>query len=164
MQNTRGDLATLDRLRNRTLNTLPPADLLEGTPIFSEGRIQSAGTSTNYIFNRNISFTAGYVYSDAKNTNPAFAGKTIPYIPRERINLVATWTNNNRFYISTQAIYRTHRYIDEANLVPLASSWDALTRAYWESSNKKWVIEAYAANLLRKNAENLYGLNLAWRF
>jgi TonB dependent receptor len=164
VQNTRSDLEQLDRLRNLTLTTLPPPNLLEGTPIFSEGRIASAGTSIDQIVNRELSLSAGYVYSDGSNTNPLYAGNMIPYIPRQRANLNATWTNNNRFYISAQAIYRTRRYLDEANTMPLASSWDALLRAYWESTDKKWVVETYAENLLKKDFSNLYGVNLTLRY
>jgi Flp pilus assembly protein TadD len=164
VQNTRADLETLDRLRNRTLTTLPSVDLLEGTPIFSMGRVPTAGASIDYILNRQLSLTAGYAYADGRNTNPLYEGNAIPYIPRQRVNFGATWTNNNRFYVSAQAIYRTQRYTDEANLAPLTASWDALLRAYWESSNKRWTVEGYAANLLKKGYEDLYGVNLALRY
>ncbi len=164
VQNTGADLEQLDALRNRTLTSLPSTDLLEGTPIFSQGRIPTTGVSVNHIFNREFSASAGYVYADGRNTNPLFHDNAIPYIPRQRVDLTATWTNNNRFYLTAQAIYRTRRYTDEANRSPLASSWDALMRAYWESGNKRWVVEGYASNLLKKSTEDVYGVNLIVRY
>jgi Flp pilus assembly protein TadD len=164
VQNTRSDLEELDRLQNLTLTYLPSPNQLEGTPIFSEGRIASTGASINQILSHEFSLSAGYVYSDGRNTNPLYQNNAIPYIPKQRANLSATWTNNNRFYISVQAIYRTQRYIDEANLTLLPSSWDALLRAYWESYDKRWVVETYAENLLKKDTANLVGVNLTWRY
>jgi hypothetical protein len=163
VQNTRSDLEELDRLQNLTLTYLPSPNQLEGTPIFSEGRIASAGASINQILSREFSVSAGYVYSDGRNTNPLYQNNAIPYIPKQRVNLSATWTNNNRFYISAQAIYRTQRYIDETNLTLLPPSWDALLRAYWESYDKRWVVETYAENLLKKDTANLVGVNLTLR-
>jgi len=164
VQNTRSDLEELDRLRNLTLTYLPSPNQLEATPRFSQGHIASAGANINQIVSRELSVSAGYVYSDGRNTNPLFQNNAIPYIPKQRVNLSTTWTNNNRFYISAQAIYRTQRYADETNLTPLPPSWDALLRAYWESSDKKRVVEGYAENLLKKGTANLYGLNLTLRY
>jgi Flp pilus assembly protein TadD len=164
VQNTGADLEQLEALRNRTLNTLPSADLLEGTPIFSQGRIPTAGFSVDHIFNRWVSLGAGYQYADGRNTNPLYQNNAIPYIPKQRVDLTATWTNNNRFYVTLQAIYRSQRYTDEANTLPLAASWDGLVRAYWESANKRWVVEGYAQNLAKRGYSDLYGLNLTARY
>ena len=37
-------------------------------------------------------------------------------------------------------------------------------KPHWESQDKRWNVEAYAANLLKRNVEDLIGVNLIVRF
>lgn len=66
--------------------------------------------------------------------------------------------------LSAQAVWRSERFADEANLVALAAGWDMTLKLHWESRDKRWNVEAYAANLLKRNVEDLMGVNLIVRF
>ena len=59
---------------------------------------------------------------------------------------------------------RWARFIDEANLVPLDSGWDMTLKLHWESADKRWTVEGYAANLFKRDVSNLLGVNLIARF
>ena len=61
-------------------------------------------------------------------------------------------------------MWRSERYADEANLMPLDSGWDMTLKLHWESADKRWTVEGYAANLIKRNTSNLLGVNLVARF
>ena len=66
--------------------------------------------------------------------------------------------------VSARAVWRSERFADEANLVPLSSGWNMTLKLHWESADKRWNVDAYAANLLKRNVEDLIGVNLIARF
>jgi len=53
---------------------------------------------------------------------------------------------------------------DEANRMLLVAGWDMALKPHWESAGKSWNVEGYAANLFKRNVENLMGVNLIVRF
>ena len=59
---------------------------------------------------------------------------------------------------------RSERYADQANLVPLDSGWDMTLKLHWESVNKRWNVDGYAANLIKRNTSNILGVNLVAKF
>ena len=63
-----------------------------------------------------------------------------------------------------QAVYRSRRFADEANAIALAPGWDAQANVYWESPDKRWAAEIYAINLLKKDASDILGVIVSYRF
>jgi Flp pilus assembly protein TadD len=162
--NTRADVANLDRLRQRSVANLAAPDQLEATPVFSRGTATSGGFVVNHVMSRTFAGYFGYTSTLSRNTDIAFDGKAIPYLPRHRATVGLTWTGDRRMILSAQAVWRSERFIDEANLVPLDSGWDMTLKLRWESENKRWNVEGYAANLIKRNTANLLGVNLIARF
>jgi len=46
----------------------------------------------------------------------------------------------------------------------LSSDWDMTLKLHWESADKRWNVDAYAANLFKRDVEDLIGVNLIARF
>jgi hypothetical protein len=63
-----------------------------------------------------------------------------------------------------QAIHRTLRYADEANSAILPASWDARVSLFVEGSAKNWSVEVTAADLLKKESSDRFGIVLSYRF
>jgi hypothetical protein len=162
--NTRADVANLDRLRQRSVANLAAPDQLEATPIFSRGTALSGGFTVNHVMSRTLASYFGYANTLSKNTGDAFNGNAIPYLPRHRATVGLTWAGDQRVLLSAQAVWRSERFIDEANLMPLDSGWDLTLKLHWESVDKRWTVEGYAANLIKRNTANLLGVNLIARF
>ncbi len=162
--NTRADVANLDRLRQRSVANLAAPDQLEATPVFSRGTASSGGFTVNHVLSRQIAGYFGYANTRSQNTSAAFNGRAIPYLPKNRATVGVTWAGDHRVIVSAQAVWRSQRFADEANLAPLASGWDMTLKLHWESADKRWNVDAYAANLLKRDVANLIGVNLVARF
>lgn len=166
--NTRADVVNLDRLRQKTITNLAAPDQLEGRPIFARGTANSGGIVINHVISRNLAGYLGYTTTHSENTGTAFSGKAIPYLPKHRTTLGLTWAGDQgklgRIIVSSQAVWRSERYIDEANQLPLAESWDMTLKLHWESPEKHVNVEGYAANVFKRNTEDLIGVNLIVRF
>ena len=162
--NTRADVANLDRLRQRSVANLAAPDQLEGTPVFSRGTATSSGLVLNNVMSRNWAGYFGYTNTHSENTGSTNGGKLIPYLPKDRVTFGLTWAGDRRVLVSAQTTWRSTRFIDEANLVPLSAGWDMTLKLHWESADKRWNIETYAANLLKRHTEDLFGLNVIARF
>jgi hypothetical protein len=50
-----------------------------------------------------------------------YSGTEIPYLPEHRVTVGLTWAGDQRMIVSAQAVWRSERFADEANLVPLSS-------------------------------------------
>ncbi len=162
--NTRADVTNLDRLRQKSIANLAAPDQLEAAPIFARGNATSGGFTVNHVLSRNLAGYFGYANTHSKNTGMAYQGKEIPYLPQHRATLGLTWTGGQRVIVSAQAVRRSERFSDEANLVPLVAGWDMTLKLHWESADKRWNVEGYAGNLFKRNAEDLMGVNLIARF
>lgn len=162
--NTRADVTNLDRLRNRLLPLPPKPDALEDTPVFSLATIKSASVGLEHILTRSLATRLYYAHTDSETTYPAFRGNHVPYLPRHLASIGATWTMAERSYVSAQAVYRSRRFSDEGNLTPIAAGWDMQVRAYVELNRKRWTLEAYALNLLKKEASDVFGVIATYRF
>ena len=162
--NTRADVSNLDRLRQKSIPNLAAPDQLEAVPIFARGTVSSGGITLNHVLSRSLAGYFGYTNSQSRNTGTAFGGKAIPYLPKQRATLGLTWAGDQRITVSAQAMWRSERFADEANLVPLTADWDMNLKLRWESADKHLSVEGYAANLFRRNAEDLMGVNLIARF
>ncbi|MCX7172040.1 MAG: TonB-dependent receptor, partial [Proteobacteria bacterium] len=162
--NTRADVTDLDRLRQRNLANLAAPDQLEATPIFARGTATSGGFTFNHVLSRNFAGYFGYANTHSENTGPTNSGKDIPYLPEHRATIGLTWAGDQRLIVSAQAVWRSERFGDEANKLPLPASWDMTLKLHWESVDKRWNVEGYAANLFKRDVENLVGVNLMVKF
>jgi outer membrane receptor protein involved in Fe transport len=116
-----------------------------------------------------LTLAARYINSASRNTSTAFSGVRVPYIPRHFLNLATFWQVGGRWLLSGVASYRSQRFTDEANTLPLNSGWVFGLRAYWESEDKRWSVEAAANNLhsdksaaIERRAQ--FNLNSTYRF
>jgi tetratricopeptide (TPR) repeat protein len=153
----------LAKLRAQSVLYTPNNDVLEGTPIFGQGTASRAAFALNQILSNNWSLLARYEYTDSKNTAPAFSGNLIPYLPRNLFTVGATWISSARFYVTTQAVYRSERFSDEANLLPMNPGWDAQIKGYWETPDKRFSLQFVIENIFKSQTSTYYGLGLAYR-
>ncbi|HUI98807.1 MAG TPA: TonB-dependent receptor [Usitatibacter sp.] len=164
VQNAEADVTNLERLRNRVLTPPPIPDQLEDDPVFAAGVAKRATVAIERIVTATIAARAYYTYTGSVNDGPAYPGRAIPYFPRHQVNVGGTWAPGWHTLVTLQAVYRTLRYTDEANTSPLPSSWDAEARVYFESPDKRWSVEAVAANLLKKEASDVFGVTVSYRY
>jgi Flp pilus assembly protein TadD len=164
VQNTNADVTNLDRLRNRALAPPPKPDSLEDTPVYGEGIVKRAGLAIERIVTAQVAMRAQYTYTDSENTNPALSGRSIPYLPRHQANLGATWAPGWHAFVTAQAVYRSRRFADELNVSPLPPGWDAQLNVFIESPDKRWSVEAYGMNLLKKESSDVFGIVVSYRY
>jgi Flp pilus assembly protein TadD len=164
VQNAIADISDLERLRNRVLTPPPIPDQLEDTPVYASGTVRRATAAVEQILTPRIGVRADYVYTDSVNDGPAFQGRLVPYLPRHQADLAATWAPGRRTFVTLDATYRSRRYADEANTAALSAGWDCQARVFIESADKRWALEAYAANLLKKEASDTFGITLSYRY
>jgi hypothetical protein len=162
--NTRADVANLDRLRQHGVTNLAAADQLEATPVFSSGLANSTGITVNRVLTTDLAGYAGYVLTDAVNTGTLHSGKMLPYLPRQRALLGMTWSGAAHTLLRAQAVWRSRRFGDEANLMLLPAGWELSLKLHWESADKRWSLDAYAANLLKRDTPDLVGVQATLRF
>jgi tetratricopeptide (TPR) repeat protein len=158
------DITNLDRLRNRALTPLAKADLLEGLPIYSEGVMRRGGAMLEASIVPSLAARMEYLYTDSQNTAANCAGRLVPYLPRHLVAVGATWTPGHRIFVNASAIYRSERFTDEANTGRLLPGWVGQVRVFSETNDKHWSLEAFASDLWRKDASNVYGVIASYRF
>jgi hypothetical protein len=162
--NTGVDVTNLDRLRNRTLTQPGKPDQLEDIPVYAGGSLRRAHAAIEGIVSRTLSARLHYTYSESENVGPAYPGNRIPYVARHDVNAGVTWSPGRRIFVTTLASWRSRRYADEANAAVLRAGWDAQVTLFVESANKRWALEAYAANLLKKEVSDTFGMVVSYRF
>jgi tetratricopeptide (TPR) repeat protein len=162
--NARTEITNLDRLRNRALAPPPKPDLLEDAPVFGQGTVRRAHLAFERVLGDRLGLRAHYIHTDSENTAPALAGLPLPYLARHQANLGLTWAPGWRSYVTAVAVHRSRRFADEANAQPLPAGWDGQLSVFKESFDKRWSVELFAANLLKKEVSDLFGVVLAYRF
>ena len=151
-------------MRQSVLSNLAAPDQLEANPVFSRGTVSSVGATANQVLTGTLAGYLGYANSHSENTSVQYLGNALPYLPDHRLTLGLTWSGENRVLLSAQTVWRSERFADEANLVPLAPGWDMTLRLHWETMDKRWAVDGYALNLLKPDAERTLGVNLVARF
>jgi hypothetical protein len=160
-----GEEATnVERLRNRVLSPPLRPDQLEDEPVFGSGTARRAGIALEALVTQNLGARLHYTYIDSHNDDPTASYLRLPYMPRHQVHVGATWTPGWRTVVTAQAVYRTRRFTDENNTVSLPASWDAYVRLFWESPRKRWGLELTAANLIKKETPDLFGIVVSYRF
>ncbi|GAB3263496.1 hypothetical protein GCM10027296_39010 [Chitinimonas naiadis] len=163
------ELDTLERLRKLFTTGQGAVDYYEGTPDFAAGKVSSAGLAANRILSPRLAVSGAYVYQESRNTAGGTAyGNAIPLLPRHLAQLGMTWVALPRLKFDAIVLYRSSRFVDEANSAELASGWNGSLRANWESADKQFGVTLRAENLLSRPAAGfdhkaLLGLLLSWR-
>lgn len=163
--NTRVEANDLDRLRNRAaLNLRSHGDALEEPSVFQQGRIETLGASVNHLLRPTLSAFAQYTATHSRNTSSFFQGLALPYMPRHRLGLGATWQGPDRLLLQVQATYRTRRSTTEYGGDPMPSGWDMALSGRWQTRDRRWTVEVFALDLLHPQRKAMLGLQAAWRY
>jgi tetratricopeptide (TPR) repeat protein len=158
------DTTNLERLRNLALSIPPKPDELEAPSVFAEGKVDRGTISLDQIITRSLALRASYTYSDARSTFMDFSGNRLPYVPRHLGALGFTLTPGWHTYLTALGVYRSERFIDEANSAALKPGWDAQVDAFAETPDKRWAIELRATNLFKKDVPDVFVVTLSYRF
>lgn len=156
----------LTKLRDFDFGRLGAGDLYEfiRVPEFEAGRVELAGLSANWIPARELGLSSRYVYTRSENTGSRYPGRWIAYHPRHTVALGLTWIGQDRFFLSSRAVYRTRRYTDEANLNPYRAGWDLAADLFWESRDKGTRLRLGIDNALHRERETQYSVTLVFNF
>ncbi len=163
-------LPFLEEMRNAQLVNLSTSDLLEDTPSFERGTLQTLGGTVNHMFSRRWSGYAKYLYQHSESRTIDGGAEVvgrIPYIPRHTVALGATWASAQRLYLSARAVYRSERFEDKENLTRRAPGWGVDLMGFWETQDKRWVVGVAALNLWAPKSDRQkarYVLDARYRF
>jgi hypothetical protein len=163
-------LPFLEEMRNAQLVNLSTSDLLEDTPSFERGTLQTLGGTVNHMFSRRWSAYAKYLYQHSESRTLDGGAEVvgrIPYIPRHTVALGATWASAQRLYLSARAVYRSERFEDKENLTRRAPGWGVDLMGFWETQDKRWVLGFAAMNLWAPHSDRQktrYVLDARYRF
>jgi tetratricopeptide (TPR) repeat protein len=142
-------LSQLESLRNRRdAFSLQPE--LEEAPQFLEGKIRSFGFAVNHRLDRNQTLALRYRHNAAEQTG-ARDGLRIPYVPNNYLRLASHWSLPDRWLAGISATWRGERYRSERNLATeqIEPGWNFGLTGYWESADKRWVMQMILDNLRR---------------
>jgi hypothetical protein len=150
----------LYKLRNFDYGQLAAEDLYEfiSPPSFDGARITIAGASLDRIVTRTVSLRLRYEYTESRNTGETYAGKRVPFLPSHAFSPSFTYMGPMRIYGTIRGVYRTERYIDEANLVLWSPGWDVASDVFWESPAKRFRLRFSLDNWLHEEKPTLYTL------
>ena len=162
--NFRPDPTNLDRLRNRTFEPLSARSDSEGFARLSNGRLTEGGFAVNALAAGNASFFAEGTWASGENTNTAFAGNRLAFLPKRVFAIGAAWFSERRWSIAARAVHRGERFADEENAIARPSEWSGAVLAYWESPAKRWSVEFLVANIGARSSDETYGIGLNYRF
>ena len=137
----------LDSLRARKPVFGQPFDDLEETPSFGKGRVSSVGIAANWLLGRDWTLASRYTHTSSNNTGAGFSGNDVPFMPRHFVNVALFWQASGSWLVGLTSTYRSSRFSDEANAVPLDAGWVFGISSFWETDDKRWSLEAGLTNL-----------------
>ena len=163
------NLEDLERLRNRSRLSQQAIDLWEATPEFGAADVKTLGFAVNRLFSDRLSGSLRYLYNRSRNTGNGFEGNLVPWLPRHLLSAGANWLPAARWQLGMTVTYRSLRYSDEANTLPLSAGWNVGLRSYWENRDKRLSVEVIVENLhADKNSAPIHspvlGAQLLYRF
>lgn len=164
----------VELLRNQQLINVNNSDLLEDTPDFDQGRIETGAIVGNFMLSPEWSVAARYAHSrnratifvrdDAGQIVSSSENAKVPFIPRDLATLGFTWSSPWRIYVSGQAIYRSERYADRDNTVLYRTDTTGAIALFWESADKRFILGAGAFNLGSKVLKDAWVVDGRLRF
>jgi Flp pilus assembly protein TadD len=148
----------LYKLRNFDYGQLSSEDLYEfiSPPSFDGARITIAGASFDRIVTRTLSLRLRYEYTESRNTGETHSGNRIPYLPSHAFSPSFTYMGPMRVYATIRGVYRSERYVDEANLALWSPGWDVASDVFWESREKRFRLRFSLDNWLHEEKPTLY--------
>lgn len=160
-------LSQLETLRGRT-EFFSARSELEDTPIFVSGSVDSLGFAVNHLLSKKQTISARYLGRTARQSGFR-AGLKIPYIPRHYAQLASQWSLSGGWLLGTSATFRTERFKDEDNLLPMTAGWSFGLTAYWEDPTKQHSVQFILDNVLARKRAGPYPdphllLRYAYRF
>ena len=156
----------LFKLKSFDYGQLGAEDLYEfiSAPEFDGARIRIGGAAWDQVLGRTLSMRMRYEYTDSRNTGPNYPGNKIAYLPRHAASIGLTWMSPYFIYMTQRAVYRTERFVDEANLAARKPGWDAAADWFWETRDKRWRVRFSLDNVFHKEKTTLYTLVLVANF
>ena len=164
----------VDLLRNQQLVNVNNSDLLEGTPDFDSGRIEMLGISGNFMLSPEWAIAARYAHArnratifvrdEAGNIVSSTNDARVPFVPRNLATFGFTWVSPWRFYLSAQAVYRSERFADRENTVLYRSDTTGTVALFWETTDKRFILGAGAADLGSKVRTETWVVDARYRF
>jgi len=163
------NLEDLERLRNRSRLSQQALDLWEATPEFGSADVNTLGFAVNRLLSDRLSGTLRYQHNRSRNTGMGFEGNSVPWLPRHLLSAGANWLPVAGWQLGMTVTYRSLRYSDQANSLPLNAGWNVGMRSYWESADKRLSAEVIVENLhADKNSAPIHspvlGAQLLYRF
>ncbi len=140
-------LTELDALRNRRdAFTVKPE--FESSPQFLEGRAKSFGFAINSQVSAHQTLNLRYRRANAQQTGIR-NGLAIPYLSRDYLRVSSQWVLPQRLLLSAFGTWRGLRYRNETNTFAqrIDPGWTFGFSAYWESADKRWVLQGILDNL-----------------
>lgn len=162
VQHGAADPTNLERLRARVFEPPLKPDLLEDIPVYAGGVVRRASLALEQLVTPRIGASLHYAYTESENN--VFPGLRVPFLARHQARLGLAWSPGWRTHVVTTATYRSRRFMDEANLAAMPAGWDGRVSVFVESAGKHWAIELEAANLFKKEASDVFGIVLSYRF
>jgi len=164
----------VELLRNAQLVNVNNSDLLEGTPDFDAGRVETGAIAFNHMISREWSVAARYAYTknratifvrdDTGNIVSDTDDARVPFIPKNLGTIGVTWVSPWRVYLSAMAVYRSERYADRDNTQLLPTDTTGTVAVFWETQDKRFILGVGAGNLGSKTAKEQYVLDARYRF
>lgn len=164
----------VDLLRNEQLVNVNNSDLLEDTPEFDEGRLETAAIAGNFMLSPEWAITARYAHSrnratlfvrdDAGNLVSSTDDARIPFVPQNLGTLGFTWVSPWRVYLSAQAVYRSERFADRDNSVLYPADTTGTFAIFWETADKRFILGAGATEIGSKVRKDTWIVDARYRF
>ncbi len=162
--NTGQEVSDVNRLRDRgTFQNANDPERLEGQPVFAEGSLRQAGLVGNAVLGNGYAVNTSVVLSDSHNTSEFFKGLPLPYLPRHRVGLGLDWSNAARLTAGATLVWRSEQLTTEYGN-EIAASSDLTLRMKWESMDKRWQLESWASQLLKKAVDPTIGIAVLLRY
>jgi len=160
--NAEASLAQYERLRQQGLAGSLSPEALEAAPVFASGTVNTAGVIYEHIAGDRWSWSANYIHS--RTSNVPYPLAPLPYFPKHRLGLGASWFATGRWVIRAQAVRRSERFADATGNARLEPDWDVSLRATWQDAAKRALVEFYGNNLARSDDSRTVGVRAVWRF
>ncbi len=142
-------LTELEKLRQKAPGNVAGEDLLEGTPQYGKGRVDTLGLAGNWIVTDRASLYARLILrdSESRRDNP---GKQLPYLPDSTFAFGGTQYLRHNWSLGAQAVHRGTSYTTVDHLTRLPAGWGLDAYATWRSPDKQWRFSVVAKNLGRE--------------
>lgn len=142
-------LTELEKLRQKAPGNVAGEDLIEGTPQYSKGRVDTLGLAGNWIVTDRASLYSRLILrnSESRRDNP---GKQLPYLPDSTFAFGGTQYLPMNWSLGAQAVHRSTSYTAVDHLTRLPAGWGLDAYATWRSPDKQWRFSVVAKNLGRE--------------